>query len=720
VKIFGWACDMNGCGQYRIGLPMWALGAAGHDTRAFLDLNVELPADLDVLVGQRICSPEQSQTWLNLASRSDRKFRLIFELDDDMWNLHPTNVSALEHFTPEAVTLMETNIAAADAVTVTTDHLAEVVRRFNQNVCVVPNCVDSALLTHQRPTAARVTIGWTGGNSHLVDFAPVQDELKSFLRRNPAVDTHFIGANFGELVGRLETRHTGWSHNLVEYYGGIDFDIGIAPLAYHAFNKSKSDLKVLEYAALGIPVVATDFGPYSDSVQHGVTGFLVKQPHEWARYLRDLVNDEQMRTEMGNNARRWAATRTIQANLWRWETAYRSAIEAQKHTGETVPPRLPASATLSSAPATRRTPTPQVAGPDTAGRSDAMPGAAADQPRAGQGVVVLGMHRSGTSAVTGLLVGAGFSLGSQDVMGANVHNQTGYHELWSTTAVSDAALAEGGGSWDCPPQTPGASTNAKRQVNGLVQQLLKSAAPAPLVVKDPRVPLILPAWDEVVGSTLSPLLVVRNPLEVAQSLNRRDRISLPAGLALWEITWRRLLAGIDGMTTYVVRYEELADDPSAVEQLLTWAKQSVDGALADAVRTTSTNRIESQFRRNRATEDELRGFATTSQLQLWEYLQSLATGNQIIAAPEQPEGFAAGHRVLTDDRAIRLELAKLQHSAPASVPDDVLRQLQGTIDEMLQSEQWRLGEMMLRKRRRAGSSATRSSRVPASASHRTG
>lgn len=327
MKLYGWACDMNGCGQYRIGLPFWALSAAGHDARAFLGAPTELPTDLDVLVGQRLSSPEETEVWLALAGRRDRNYRLVFEIDDDLWNLHPSNVSATSWFTPDALARMDACIAAADAVTVTTEHLAEIVRSRNPNVHVIPNCVDATLLRHERRHPAKVTIGWAGGSSHVVDFGAVQNDLRTFLRRNPQVDTHFVGADFGDMVGRPQTRHTSWSQNLVEYLHGIDFDIGIAPLAYHVFNKSKSDLKVLEYSALGIPVVATDYGPYSDSVQHGSTGFLVKRPHEWGRYLRDLVNDESMRKEMGDNARRWAATRTLQGNIWRWEEAYRSALE---------------------------------------------------------------------------------------------------------------------------------------------------------------------------------------------------------------------------------------------------------------------------------------------------------------------------------------------------------------------------------------------------------
>ncbi len=327
MRIFGWAVNHSGCGHYRIGLPMWALGRAGHDATPFSVLNTELPEDLDVLVGQVVCGPDRSAIWRGVAAREGTRPALVFELDDDIWNLHPSNHGAAALRDPEVREAIETNLSVADAVTVTTAHLAGIVRAFNHNVHVIPNCVDEALLRHQRPANDRLTIGWAGGSSHNNDFAFVRKELRTFLHRNPDVDVHVIGTDYRKEIGRPDARHTDWSENLVEYLENIDFDIGIAPLAYHAFNKSKSDLKVLEYAALGIPVVATDYGPYSDSVQHGVTGFLVKHPHEWARYLRELVNDEAMRLEMGANARRWAATRTIQGNIWRWEAVYRSVVD---------------------------------------------------------------------------------------------------------------------------------------------------------------------------------------------------------------------------------------------------------------------------------------------------------------------------------------------------------------------------------------------------------
>ncbi len=325
LKIFGWAADHAGCGNYRLGLPMWALSRLGHDAIAFTDLNVEIPDDLDILVGQSIAKPERAERWLALAATPGRSFGMVYEIDDDIWSVHPRN-PAHAWYDADAQRTVAECIAAADAVTVTTEHLAGVVSRYNPNVAVLPNCFDAAILDHQRPRAERLTVGWAGGASHADDFASVAKELTSFFRRTPEVDAHFIGVNYGPLVGRPLARHTGWVTNLVDYVKGLDLDIGIAPLAYNEFNRSKSDLKFLEYASVGIPVVASDFGPYGDSVVHGVTGMLVRHPHEMVKHLRALVNDADLRAEIGANARSWAATRTIQANVWRWDEAYSSLL----------------------------------------------------------------------------------------------------------------------------------------------------------------------------------------------------------------------------------------------------------------------------------------------------------------------------------------------------------------------------------------------------------
>jgi glycosyltransferase involved in cell wall biosynthesis len=327
LKIYGWSAGHSGCGQYRIGLPMWGLSLGGHDARAFSILEEDIPDDADVVVGQLLYDVYRDSHWKALSERSGRRPVLISEIDDDLWNVHPTNVAALPLTAPEVLGRLEANLRISDAVTVTTEYLADIIRKINPNVYVLPNYIDLNLITHQRTKADRLTIGWAGGSSHANDFAAMGGSLRQFLKRHPEVDMHFVGQDYRELIGLPNTRWTGWNSNLVDYLHSLDFDIGVAPLAYNHFNKSKSDIKVLEYAALGIPVVASEFGPYAASVVHGETGFLVRHDHEWGKYLRLLTEDHPMRAEMSINAKLWASERTVQGNAWRWEHVYRTVIQ---------------------------------------------------------------------------------------------------------------------------------------------------------------------------------------------------------------------------------------------------------------------------------------------------------------------------------------------------------------------------------------------------------
>jgi glycosyltransferase involved in cell wall biosynthesis len=151
----------------------------------------------------------------------------------------------------------------------------------------------------------------------------VAPRVRRFLSRNPDVDFHAIGQNY-LAENKIEGRWTPWSADLFDYYRTIDFDIGIAPLIPSRFNRSKSAIKALEYAALGIPVIASDEAPYQGFVVDGVTGFLGSRDHEWEARLRDLVNDEDMRLEMGRAAKERARKWAISEGWKLWADAYRS------------------------------------------------------------------------------------------------------------------------------------------------------------------------------------------------------------------------------------------------------------------------------------------------------------------------------------------------------------------------------------------------------------
>jgi hypothetical protein len=276
-----------------------------------------------VVVGQRVCNPEPSLMWQQLAAKGRK---LIYEIDDDLLNIDATSPIAHTFFArPEIRANVVRNIQVASAATVTTEPLADVVRQWNPNVHVIPNAVPDWLLDHQPPQRddGILTIGWGGSATHQMDFEQAAHQLRRFITRTPGTEFHCMGNNYAAWmrIPQDRARFTPWMPGVEAYLKAIDFHIGVAPLRPHVFNQAKSGIKAQEAGALGIPIVASAVRPYEDYVQHGATGYLVRRDHEWAQHLRALVNDPALRAEMGAAARAQAAEHTISRRAALWEKA---------------------------------------------------------------------------------------------------------------------------------------------------------------------------------------------------------------------------------------------------------------------------------------------------------------------------------------------------------------------------------------------------------------
>lgn len=318
--IKGLTRQFEGGGYYRIRQPLEELGHHSHEITCE-PAKSDVTADgADVIVGQLIGGV--NSWWRGLA----RYAKLVYELDDDPFEIEPTNPTYQIYSQPSVRDSLTHCLQVADLVTVSTELLAERMRSINPNVVVLQNRVDEHMLELERPRRDKLTVGWAGGESHFHDIEECAYGLRKTLDRNPDVEAHFIGTDFRCLIGNPGIRFTPWCSKTVDYYRLIDFDIGLAPLRPTRFAETKSHIKALEYAALGIPVIASDAAPYRDFVIDGVTGWLVRREHEWATRLRDLINDESMRTEMGAKAREVAAQWTIQTGWPEWEQAYQNVL----------------------------------------------------------------------------------------------------------------------------------------------------------------------------------------------------------------------------------------------------------------------------------------------------------------------------------------------------------------------------------------------------------
>jgi glycosyltransferase involved in cell wall biosynthesis len=305
----------SGCGFYRVVLPLDELARNGWKTGYSLGMP---DWDPGVFVGQRFDQAGVLPLWRTLKDH----YGLVYEIDDDPFTVDKANWLATVTYTrEEALATIREAAAIADLVTVTTEPLAGVFRKFNPEVRVLPNYIPASMLALKRPRHEKLTMGWAGGVSHMRDVAMIAQTWRDVLDET-GVRGHFVGTQYFNMMRPRGFDYTPWAPDPRDYYELLDFDIGLVPIADVPFARSKSWVKALEFAALGIPVIASDCEAYRDFVIDGLTGFLVRTQHEWREAMMTLITDERLRAEMGNAARRHARAYTIEGNWQQWDKVY--------------------------------------------------------------------------------------------------------------------------------------------------------------------------------------------------------------------------------------------------------------------------------------------------------------------------------------------------------------------------------------------------------------
>jgi O-antigen biosynthesis protein len=181
-------------------------------------------------------------------------------------------------------------------------------------------------------------------------------------------------------------------------------------------------------------------------------------------------------------------------------------------------------------------------------------------------VIVLGMHRSGTSALTRVLNLLGVELGAT-LMKAAASNETGFWEHQGVVDIHTDLLSGLGMSWDDPRRLPDGymeSDAGRDAATALVETLGRDFDSAVLWgIKDPRMCRFLPLWREVfdsLGATPGYVILARHPLEIVRSLHQRDQMTQSRGLLLWLRHTLEAEAGSRGSPRIFLRYGDLMQD----------------------------------------------------------------------------------------------------------------------------------------------------------------
>ena len=245
---------------------------------------------------------------------------VIFDVDDLVFDPEVVNdpVKEMDHDQAahyyEGTWRFRQTLLACDYVTTATEYLAELSRALGKPAFVHRNGLNlwwleaAETLVQQRKEHDAMVIGYSSGTAtHNRDFLEASPALAQILARHTEVELHILGPlvvppelkPFGERVCNLPL--VPWD----KVPGILDtFDITLGPLEHgNPFCHAKSEVKYVEAAPLGVPIVASRIEAFEYAIRDGENGFLAGDTDEWVEKLERLLSDQALRRHIGEAAR---------------------------------------------------------------------------------------------------------------------------------------------------------------------------------------------------------------------------------------------------------------------------------------------------------------------------------------------------------------------------------------------------------------------------------
>ncbi len=287
------------CCRYRLRAFGGELAAAGHTLdlrplgRGWWD-RIRGLADVgrsDAVILQRKLLPAWQLALLRRQAR-----RLVFDFDDAVF-LRDSYAPKGPHC-PRRRRRFAATVRADDAVVTGNRWLADRARAAGAAglVHVIPSCVEPSAYPRAKH-GADVRLVWVGSSSTLRGLERVRDILDAIGAAVPSVRLKLVGDRF-PAFGRLPVEPCPWSE-ATEAAAIAAAEIGISWVPDDDWSRGKCGVKVLQYMAAGLPVVANPVGVQAELVRHGETGLLATTPAEWADAVRRLAADPDLRRRMG-------------------------------------------------------------------------------------------------------------------------------------------------------------------------------------------------------------------------------------------------------------------------------------------------------------------------------------------------------------------------------------------------------------------------------------
>lgn len=254
--------------------------------------------------------------------------KVIFDFDDSIW-LEDTSPGNKKWSWIKKPAKFFENIKYAHTVIAGNTYLAEKAKCVNNNAVIIPTTINTSfhVAKPQLRNGNKVIIGWSGSIStikHFESLLPVLAQIKE--KYKDKVAFKIIG-EAGYKNSLLKIESAAWSE-ATEVNELNSLDIGIMPLPDDEWTNGKCGLKGLSYMSCEVATVMSNVGVSSEIIENGINGFLAGNEQEWLIALSKLIENRNLREELGKNGRKTVLKKySVEANKEKYLNVFNSGVK---------------------------------------------------------------------------------------------------------------------------------------------------------------------------------------------------------------------------------------------------------------------------------------------------------------------------------------------------------------------------------------------------------
>ena len=318
---------INGCylshpSRYRVTHQreqLWA-GNVSNNEVFYTDLTLEMVRMYRVFVFFRCPYTDLIGAFITRAKENHKV--VLYDIDDLMIDrdytktikyLNTMSESELKLYY-EGIDLNQKTLQMCDGAITTTERMAEELKKYVPEVYINRNVAseemlklsEEALKNRQATEDKKIRMGYFSGSiTHNDDVQMILPVIVRLMRKYTNLNLVISGEltlppELKEFSERIETTPFGDWKKLPELIASVD--INLAPLEESVFNEAKSENKWVEAALVKVPTVASKVGAFGRMIEHGKTGYLCSDENEWEETLSKLIEGEELRRKIGNEA----------------------------------------------------------------------------------------------------------------------------------------------------------------------------------------------------------------------------------------------------------------------------------------------------------------------------------------------------------------------------------------------------------------------------------